>query len=326
MAKHVICLGECLVDRLFYPIENGPTPWKNWVDYPGGAPANVAAAIAKLGIPSKFVGCLGQDSRGDWLYQALEKAGVSCSVQRCTTAPTRTVLVRRAPSGERQFVGFSGSDPAEFADTRLTADWINRIDFTDVAYLVMGTLGLAYPQSAKAMQQAAKHAARREIRIIIDLNWRPVFWPDFSIAQSVIRAFITAADVLKLSREEAIWLFRTDCAADLCNQLQHCQAVFITDGPHGSTCATKFEHVSMPAFAVDAEDTTGAGDAFLGGVITQLCLRGWKSIQDPEIIAQILSYASAVGALTTLKPGAISAQPSFQEVKAFLYLNQAPLT
>ncbi|HEY9648139.1 MAG TPA: PfkB family carbohydrate kinase, partial [Chroococcidiopsis sp.] len=77
----------------------------------------------------------------------------------------------------------------------------------------------------------------------------------------------------------------------------------------------------LPAFAVDTEDTTGAGDSFVAGFLHQVCQNGIQSLTDAEIAKQTVIYASAVGALTTIKPGAIAAQPTAAEVGAFLYLN-----
>ncbi|WP_017298663.1 carbohydrate kinase family protein [Nodosilinea nodulosa] len=319
MTTPVICLGECLVDRLF-EVGRPAQGLKNYTDYPGGAPANVAAAIAKLGTPARLISALGQDDRGDWLLQVLQDQGIDCQIQRVEGAPTRTVLVQRDESGDRQFIGFSAPDPAAFADAFLAPDWIDTVDFSGVGYLVMGTLGLAYPATARAMERARDKAQSAGTKIIIDLNWRPVFWPNQDIAPQTIRAFLAAANLLKLSREEALWLFNTDDAAEIGQQVPQCQAVLLTDGGSGSTCATGHHSVTQPAFAVDSIDTTGAGDAFLAGVIHQLCQRGWDCLQQADQIEQILRYASAVGALTTLKPGAIAAQPTPEEIEAFLYL------
>ena len=319
MTEPVICLGECLVDRLF---EVGETPEigsDKGIDYPGGAPANVAAAIAKLGTPTRLISALGQDDLGDWLVQVLHDQGVACQMQRVADWPTRTVLVQRDQTGDRQFIGFSAPAPAAFADAHLTSDWINTVDFTGVKYLVMGTLGLAYAATATAMDQARDQAQQSGGKIVIDLNWRPVFWPEVAIAPPKIRSFLQAAHLIKLSREEALWLLDTESATEICQQFPHCEAVLLTDGGNGSTCATKQHSVSLPAFAVSSQDTTGAGDAFLAGVLHQICQRGWEAWQDPVEIQAILRYASAVGALTTLKPGAIAAQPTPQSVEAFLH-------
>ncbi|MBD2113736.1 MULTISPECIES: carbohydrate kinase family protein [Cyanophyceae] len=323
MTEPVICLGECLVDRLF---EVGETPGaasSQGTDYPGGAPANVAAAIAKLGTPTRLVSALGEDDLGDWLIEVLQEQGVACQIQRVADMPTRTVLVQRDETGDRQFIGFSAPDPAAFADAYLTPDWIDTVDFSGVKYKVMGTLGLAYPTTASAMERARDKAQQAGAKIVIDLNWRPVFWPEVELAPPKIREFLQIADLLKLSKEEAQWLLDTDSAAEICQQFPQCEAVLLTDGGNGSTCATKQHSVSLPAFDVSSKDTTGAGDAFLAGILHQLCQRGWNVWQDPAEIKAVLRYASAVGALTTLKPGAIAAQPTPQEVDAFLHQQAA---
>ncbi|MBD2232883.1 carbohydrate kinase family protein [Phormidium tenue] len=319
MTEPVICLGECLVDRLFEVGETPESGSADGTDYPGGAPANVAAAIAKLGTPTRLISALGQDDLGDWLIQVLQEQGVACQIQRVVNVPTRTVLVQRDETGDRNFIGFSAPDPTAFADAHLTPEWIDAVDFAGVKYLVMGTLGLAYPTTASAMARARDKAQQAGAKIVIDLNWRPVFWPEVDLAPAKIRDFLSVADLLKLAREEALWLFATDSAADICRQLPRAQAVLLTDGGNGSTCATKQHSVSLPAFDVSSKDTTGAGDAFLAGILHQLCQRGWDVWQDPAEIKAILRYASAVGALTTLKPGAIAAQPTPQEVDAFLH-------
>lgn len=318
MTEPVICLGECLIDRLF---EAGETPGlsNQSTDYPGGAPANVAAAIAKLGTPTRLISALGEDDLGDWLIEVLQEQRVACQIQRVAAVPTRTVLVQRDETGDRTFIGFSAPDPAAFADAHLAPDWIDAVDFAGVEYLVMGTLGLAYPTTASAIERAQHKAQQTGAKIVIDLNWRPVFWPDEAIAAPKIREFLKTAHLLKLSKEEAQWLMDTDSAAEICQQFPHCEAVLLTDGGNGSTCATKQHSVSLPAFDVRSQDTTGAGDAFLAGILHQLCQRGWDVWQDPAEIKTILRYASAVGALTTLKPGAIAAQPTPQEVDTFLH-------
>ena len=318
MTASVMCLGECLVDRLFELGESPHSSSNSGTDYPGGAPANVAAAIAKLGTPTRLVSCLGQDDLGDWLLQVLQAQGVDCQIQRVTQVPTRTVLVQRDASGDRQFIGFSDPDATAFADAYLAPAWIDTLDFAGVDCLVMGTLGLAYPTTAKAMARAQEKVQVAGGKLVIDLNWRPVFWPEVALAAAKIRPFLATADLLKLSREEALWLLDTDSAIEICQQFPRCQAVLLTDGGNGSICATKHHTVALPAFEVASIDTTGAGDAFLAGVIHQLQQWSWDDLQDPAQAKGILRYASAVGALTTLKPGAIAAQPTPEEVAAFL--------
>ena len=318
MTESIICLGECLIDRLFEVGKNCHSDSETWTDYPGGAPANVATAIAKLGTASRIVSCLGQDAIGNWLVQILAAQGVRCQIQRVATAPTRIVLVERDKTGDRSFVGFSSPAPSAFADAYLSPEWIDHVDFTGVDYLVMGTLGLAFPTTAKAMQRARTKAQQAGTKIVVDLNWRPVFWPDTKIAPQTIHAFLQTVDLLKLSLEEAQWLLDTHSAPEICQRFPNLQAVLLTDGEHGSTCATRQHEVSLPAFNINSIDTTGAGDAFLAGILHQLCQHGWDSFQSVDKIEEMLRYASAVGALTTMQPGAIAAQPTPEAVEQFL--------
>ena len=116
MTESVICLGEYLVDRLFDVNQKSSAPTKPWTDYPGGAPANVATAISKLGVSARMISCLGNDELGDWLMQVLRTQGVAYQIQSCVDAPTRTVLVERDETGDRNFIGFSEPDPSAFAD------------------------------------------------------------------------------------------------------------------------------------------------------------------------------------------------------------------
>ncbi|HEY9764684.1 MAG TPA: carbohydrate kinase [Trichocoleus sp.] len=322
MGAKVICLGECLMDRLFGQPDQVDNALVNWQDYPGGAPANVAVALSKLGTPASFVGCLGMDDPGEVLFNQLEQAGVRCeAIQRHLTAPTRVVLVMRDAAGDRQFVGFHLPDPTGFADAHLAVARLDEAMFAEAAFLVMGTLGLAYADTGQSMEQALTWARQQGVITVVDLNWRPAFWPDIAIAPQRIRPFIAQVDLLKLSEDEALWLFQTGDPQVILKNLPQAQAVVITAGAEGCRYATRQVHGSLPAFQVDSEDTTGAGDAFLAGLIHQLAKQGMASLEESATVEPILRYASAVGALTTMRAGAMAAQPQAREVEAFLYLN-----
>lgn len=322
MGVEVICLGECLIDRLFGQPDQVNNALVNWQSYPGGAPANVATALAKLGTSVSFVGCLGVDDPGQLLFDQLQQAGVQCEAVRWhPTAPTRVVLVMRNAEGERQFVGFHLPDPAGFADAYLAVTNLDEAMFADAAFLVMGTLGLAYADTGRAMEQALTWAKQNRVTTVVDLNWRPAFWPESAIAPQRISSFIAQVDLLKLSEEEALWLFQTGDPQAILKKLPQAQAVVITAGAQGCRYATQHVHGSLPAFQVDTEDTTGAGDAFLAGLVYQLNKQGMESLKDSTTLESMLRYASAVGALTTIRAGAMAAQPQAREVEAFLYLN-----
>jgi fructokinase len=317
----VLCLGEilfdCLADRSGLSLQEV----ESWTAYPGGAPANVACALVKLGNAAGFIGAVGGDELGNSLVQVLQEVGVDTTgVQRHPTAPTRQVYVLRNQTGDRSFVGFGEFNTADFADTHLLAAQIPEVLFENAEFLVLGTLELAYADSREAIKKAIELADIYDIKIIADINWRPVFWQNPDEAKPQIKELLKKVDFLKLSEEEAEWLFATTDAGAITYRLDTPEGVLVTAGDKGCSYCISENEGKIPAFRVDIEDTTGAGDGFVAGFVSQLCKVGIQSLADAEITKKVVTYASAVGAMTAMKPGAISAQPTAAEVEAFLYL------
>lgn len=320
----VLCLGEilfdCLADRPGRSLEQV----ESWTPYPGGAIANVACALVKLGTKAGFIGAVGADELGNSLVELLVEVGVDTTgVQRHPTAPTREVYVLRSESGDREFAGFGKLNAAEFADTRLQAAQIPEVLFENAEFLVLGTLELAYPDSRGAIARAIKLAEQYDVKIVLDINWRSVFWPNPEEAKPLIKELLKKVDFLKLSEEEAQWLFNTTDAGAITYRLDSVEGVIVTAGAAGCGYCISQNEGKLPAFNVDVEDTTGAGDGFVAGFVHQLCQHGIHSLEDAETVKKIVTYSSAVGAMVAMKPGAIASQPTSAEVEAFLYLHKS---
>ena len=309
-ASPVICLGELLIDQ----VVGGLGQWQN---YAGGAPANVAVALARLGTAVAFIGAVGRDAAGQFLVQILQRQGVDCEGIQLCQAPTRTVEVRCTATGDRTFGGFIGGTTTDFADTQLSAQQLPFTKLSTAAILVTGTLGLAYPATRAAMTEAATIVKAAGGKLVVDVNWRPMFWPDVTTAMALLRAWLRQADLIKVSADEAIALWQT---ADI----DRLKALFpqadwlVTDGDRGGQAWVSGQRATVPAFAVPAVETTGAGDAFLAGILYQVMQQDWQF----ESVAQLtdaLIWANAMGALTTLKPGAIAALPPPAEILSFLH-------
>ena len=168
LGPDVVCLGEALIDRL------GPPGGDPAVDRPvddrlGGAPANVACGLARLGTPAAFAGRLGQDAIGEAFARLFAERGVDTTLlQRDAKRPSRIVLVRRSLEGERQFQGFEGDQGVGFADQVLES-----VALPQARWLLIGTLPLAAPASAAALLAAARQALGQGTALALDVNWRP---------------------------------------------------------------------------------------------------------------------------------------------------------
>lgn len=318
--SQVICIGEVLFDLISdepgIPLESVTA----WTPYPGGAPANVACALSKLDTETAFIGSIGQDAMGAELTETLRSHHLNLSgLQLIPGYPTRSVLVTRSAQGDRSFAAFGGDRPTDsFADTQLCADNLPKDLFKPDTYLVTGTLGLAAPDSAGAIHYAIDLVKQQGGTIVTDLNWRPVFWPDPDFAATLILDLVAKTDILKLTDEEAQLFFNTEAPEVIQSHHPHLQAILLTQGEKGCKYWIAGNVGECPAFTMDVEDTTGAGDAFLAGFLHQYCHHRDR-FSDAAFVQSAIRYASASGALTTLKPGAIAALPTSEELTAFLH-------
>jgi fructokinase len=319
----VFCLGEVLYDCIAEQVGvDKVEAVQSWQRYAGGAPANVACALTKLGTPSALVGAVGDDADGRALVDLLRASQVDVSgVEVIVGKPTRNVLVLRSSTGDRTFAGFrDGVSTAAFADAFLSEGFVRGLDWGEVDYLVMGTIALAYPESSVAAVTALQQARQAGVTVVVDVNWRSVFWEDGSYGKASVMALIEQADLLKVSDDEARWLFGTDDLGELSDRLlmdlPGLGGFLLSAGEKGcGYCLGDFQGW-VEAFDVKVVDTTGAGDAFLAGVLHYLDHHG--AIDSAESARAMVRYGCAVGAITTMRAGAIEAQPTSPQVEELL--------
>jgi len=314
----VLGIGELLWDYLAAEMGAELSEVKTWLPQGGGAPANVVCGLSRLGTTAGLIAAVGCD--GEDLITLCEDQGVDVvGVQRHPTAPTRSVYILRSPFGERTFAGFGSTATVDFADAYLDPAQIPASLFVEADFLVLGTIALAYPQSRAAVLRALDLADQHYLRVVLDVNWRPQFWPNPAAAIPLMAELWSRVDFVKLAKEEALWLFDTADPVGITEYLDGVEGVIVTDGGEGAIAYCLSENSGeVEPFPVEAVDTTGAGDAFVAGFIHQLCRQGVASLSDPAKAREIVTYGAAVGALTTLKMGAIAALPTASEVQTFL--------
>ncbi|NUN63363.1 carbohydrate kinase [Pseudanabaena biceps] len=320
----VICLGEVLIDQIAEDVGVPYEQVKSWSAYFGGAPANVACGLAKLGTPVSLISCVGQDAVGTDLLKQLGAAGVETSgVQVHPESATRQVYVTRDARGDRSFDRFSGDANTVFADTLMTAEHLPEHLFADAKFLVLGTLGLANPQTSRAIGRALKFAEKYFVKVIVDINWRAMFWKDPAQIHQILPVLLKYTDFLKLTKDEAKLLFRLTSPAAIAQAYNHLEGILLTNGDKDCRYYLGEKQGKHAVYPVYSTDTTGAGDAFLAAFIHRIYHRPITDLSDPKFADGAIAYACAAGALTTLSMGAISAQPSDRQIREFLAMREA---
>ena len=292
----VITLGEILVDL----VPEG----RGYVLRPGGAPSNVAVNLARLGIKSGIIGKLGDDHPGAFLRSFLKSNKVDISKVKITKkSGTGLVFVFLDASGERSF-SFYG-EPS--ADKFLSVNDIDIPYINTCRVFHYGTISFMHPVSAKATIKAVIAAKKAGKVITFDPNVRLNLWKGrHGAARRRIRGYFKYADVIKISDGELKFLFGAKPAAgDLKRIFRPGQAVFISAGAKGCYAYHGGFFKYFPGLKVKAVDTTGAGDAFMAGVIAGVLRAGSLENLGPKEISRAAELANRLGAKAVARKGAV---------------------
>ena len=314
----IVSLGELLVDM--FPAELGRRMAEVTAFHPkpGGAPANVAVAAARLGADAAFIGKVGEDAFGHHLANVLKAQGVETRGMRFdANARTTMAFIAKPDENTAEFVFYRNPG----ADTMLRPDELDRSLLQKTRAFHFGSLSLTEEPIRSATSEAATFAREAGAFISFDVNYRPSLWNSRDQAVEQITAMIPHVNLLKVNEDELALLTATqDLNAGSAKLLaQGPELVVVTRGPDGSyfRVAEAGEHI--PPFAVEAVDAVGCGDAFIASVLCRLVRDGdWRDQISPDLLRQHLRYANAVGALTALTEGVIPALPTASQVDRFL--------
>jgi fructokinase len=312
----VVCLGELLID--FVPTVTGTSliDAPAFKKAPGGAPANVAVGIARLGVPSAFMGKVGDDPFGHFLAQTLAEAGVDIGPLRFTDrARTALAFVSLRADGEREFMFYRHPS----ADMLFTPDEVDRAALGAAKALHYGSISLIGEPSRSATLHAIAAAREAGCLISCDPNLRLALWADREAAGAGLRLAIAEAEVVKISDEELRFLTGSDDPAAARRQLWHDRLALmvVTLGSAGCVYFTPQCEGVVVGFGVEAVDATGAGDGFVAGLLQGLIAER-AILGDEARLRELCRFANAVGAITTTERGAIPALPTRERVLAFL--------
>ncbi|WP_315078138.1 carbohydrate kinase [uncultured Clostridium sp.] len=287
----------------------------------GGAPANVAIAVARYGGDASMITQVGEDAFGDFLIETLASNGVNTSyIKRTTEANTGLAFVSVQANGERDFSFFRNpSADLLLKPTDIKKDWFERGD-----YLHFCSVDLVESPMKEAHKQTIRYVKEKNGLISFDPNVRLSLWDDPNACKEAIQEFLPFADIVKISDEELTFITGEESEEKALESLfvGDVKIVVYTKGANGAMVLTKEKSFQHPGYRVEVEDTTGAGDAFIGSFLYKLISHKVTKEQLISFIHEnahdVLSFSNAGGALTTSGRGAIGALPTREQVEKFI--------
>lgn len=314
--SEVVALGEVLID--FTPLGTSETGNPIFERNPGGAPANVLSMLSKLKIGTAFIGKVGDDMFGRAIKGILDHAGINTDgLIMSERYNTTLAFVELDGNGDRTF-GFVRKNGA---DKMLEPDEVNLDLLNGAKVFHFGGVSLTDEPSRTATLTAAREAKRRGLLISYDPNFRAPLWSGHDSVDVLLEG-VKLADVLKVSDEECRMLSGKDDFAEGTKYLSETygpRLVFVTLGPKGSAFRFGEYYREQQTFDVKTVDTTGAGDAFLGGILYCL-LKSEKKLSEitAEDVDRYMRFANAAGSLVTTKKGAILSMPTLSQINQLL--------
>lgn len=294
----ILCVGEILVDMIAQE-NNGSI---SYLRKAGGAPFNVACAISKFGIDSAFVGSVGDDTIGKFLCNFIKKQNLKdYLIEENKNRNTTLAFVDIDETGERSFCFYRKN----------TADYILPVisdEMLDASNIVhIGSLMLSHNEGIEYAKTLISRAHRKGKLVSFDINFRTDIFENIDQAVKVYKEILELADIVKFSEDE-VEIFNEEYVNSLKDKL-----VCISLGEKGSRYFYNELTNTLPSIKVKPVDTTGAGDAFYAGILSQI---DGLTIKDytKEKLDYAFLFGNICGALNTLGKGAIDNLPTKEEV------------
>jgi fructokinase len=309
----VVALGELLID--FTPAGTSQTGNVLFERNPGGAPANVLTAVTRLGGSGAFIGKVGNDQFGCFLKDVLVDNNIEAKgLKFSKTVNTTLAFVHLDHKGDRSFSFYRKPG----ADTMLEKQEIDYDLINQTKIFHFGSLSMTAEPARSATLKAVEYAKKHGKIISYDPNWRSTLWENDAAAKEGMNLGLKYADILKISEEELNFLTGQEDVNKGIDILlkMGIKLVLVTLGPKGCYYGCNAGTGHLWTYDTQVIDTTGAGDAFTGGLLYLISRMecSLNEINEPQI-ESIIDFANAVGAVCTAKRGAIPAMPYLKEVE-----------
>lgn len=308
----IVAIGEVLIDLTQTGTDGAGVP--QYAANPGGAPANLAVAAARLGASTALISKVGQDAFGRYLRKVMEENKVDVSALTVDEEQHTTMAVVSVDeNGERDFTFYR--DPG--ADSMLLKDEIPLGLLKEARFLHFGSVSLTREPARTTTLCAVETARALGAVITYDPNYRANLWPDRDTAIRRMRKPLDMVDILKISDEELPLLADTDDLEEGTAALaEHgIRLILVTLGPNGVFYRFGGKTGTVPGVPCTVGDTNGAGDTFFGAFLSRLSRLDGPDCLTADMLEEMLAFANKAASITTSRRGAIPAMPTLEEMK-----------
>lgn len=315
--KKLLAIGEALIDMI--PSNTGRImDVNNFTPKVGGAPLNVCGAYTKLGGSSNIITMLGKDPFGDKIVNELMGFGINTDyVKRTNAANTSLAFVALDENANREFSFYRNMG----ADMLMSEDDVDKNWFMDAYALHFCSVSLGDFPMRRAHNKAIKYAKENGLIVSFDPNVRLPLFDDHEYLKNVIHEYIQYADILKISDEEVEFIFGNKDIEENLDYLfdQGVKLLVYTSGKDGAVAYTKNVVAHSKGIKVNAVDTTGAGDGFIGCLLYQMAKENVDleqiNILTEEQLKTYLDLSNKFSSISVTKEGAIASYPTMEELR-----------
>lgn len=305
--KHVLTYGDVFVDYIATNTSN-----TSFNRHLGGATVNVAAGVSRLGVPSGFITITGDDETSTFVRNELLNEGVNLSHAIITPEKrVNGVYIQLTSDFDRVFASYVNETP----DLQVTYEQLKSQSFEDASIFHFCSGTLFHSKARTTTRKAIELAKKNHVICSYDVNIRLLRWENEELCRQTVCEFLPSADIGKLTKEELAFLMETESFEEGMMRLSRyaIPLVLVTDGENGTYAGFQNQIHHVPGIPVQAVDTTGAGDAFMAGIIRHVYLFGLPETKQ-EVI-ECTDFGNQMGALCATKVGALTAMPRMAEWK-----------